>query len=73
MRESRNGLRPVTATYYDDYDSNTVLEGYLQGYSTSGNDIVRPVAIVEDKNGNIGYYSLADIKFDDIELDLETE
>ena len=65
MRESRNGLRPVTVTYESDYGTIKNLEGYLQGYSTRKE---YPVAIVENEDGYINYYDLYKIKFDDIDL-----
>lgn len=70
MRESRNGLRPVTLKIGDgrgkivDYK-----QGYFHCFVTTGNQEngLYATAIIEMEDGNIKEWEAIEVKFDDVE------
>lgn len=64
MRESRNGLRPVTVR-----EGKTEFKGYLVGFNQEGNmqDGIHYYAAIEGMDGGISQYCAYDVQFDDVE------
>jgi hypothetical protein len=64
MRLPRNGLRPVTAKYF-----NKTLEGYFHCFCQEGSNDegIGTYAIVELEDGTVRQLDTCHLKFDDVE------
>lgn len=66
MRESRNGLRPISISY----PGNKIIKGFLIKFSIKEGTTW---AVVELEDGSIDQYKYRQIKFDDITEDIAEE
>ena len=64
MRESRNGLRPITATSYGEE-----LKGYFHCFGQEGNleEGIGTYATIELEDGTVRQVDAYKMKFDDVE------